>query len=268
MSYSRSFWVVILLSVALLVGVERGAAAQQQGAKPKAQARTSSKPQPRAKERARAQTRARAQARARAKARQRAAQRKRARRGFSGHAASQDRLRGEPLEQPSGDVWVYAVNFREEIKVNIYDEDGNFDDAALAELDAGFRCKRTGEIRAVDPRLYEVLSHVHDQYDGQRIELHSGFRFQQNEGSRHYHAAAMDIRIPGVPMRELYQFAESLDRGGMGIGMYPRSGFIHVDFRAPGDPSYRWTDRSRPGSNQRGKRPNRTWKKPPPKPTS
>jgi hypothetical protein len=30
----------------------------------------------------------------------------------------------------------------------------------------------------------------------------------------------------------------------MGIGLYPTSGFIHVDFRAPGEPSYRWVDHS------------------------
>ncbi len=54
----------------------------------------------------------------------------------------------------------------------------------------------------------------------------------------------MDIRIPGVSISEMYKFAESLDAGGMGIGIYPTSQFIHVDFRAPGEPSYRWTDYS------------------------
>ena len=49
--------------------------------------------------------------------------------------------------------------------------------------------------------------------------------------------------------KEMYAYAESLDAGGMGIGIYPRSGFIHVDFRAPGEPSYRRTDYSPPGSS-------------------
>jgi hypothetical protein len=30
----------------------------------------------------------------------------------------------------------------------------------------------------------------------------------------------------------------------MGIGQYPNSQFVHIDFRAPGEPSYRWTDYS------------------------
>jgi hypothetical protein len=39
----------------------------------------------------------------------------------------------------------------------------------------------------------------------------------------------------------------------MGIGLYPKSNFVHVDFRAPGQPSYRWVDRSRPGKGKGGK---------------
>lgn len=212
---------------------------------------------------------------------------------FTGHGIQSIDLRKEPVPRPSGDIWVYAVNFREEVRVNIYRKDvaqtdaskaihtslmaaqgdGNasaqnksdgdiFDDKALAALDHIFRCKRTGEFRAVDPRLYQTLSVISDHFGGKRIELVSGFRFQREEGSRHYHASAMDIRVPGVSIRELRDFAASLDTGGMGIGIYPRAGFVHVDWRAPGEPSYRWVDRSST-RNGGGKRPSRRWKKKP-----
>ena len=36
----------------------------------------------------------------------------------------------------------------------------------------------------------------------------------------------------------------------MGIGIYPRAGFVHVDIRP--EPSYRWTDYSPPGSSDMG----------------
>ena len=173
---------------------------------------------------------------------------------FSGHGVSESRLRTEPLPEPSGELWVYAVNFREEVKVDIYDDDGELDATALAQLDDLFRCRRTGEERAVDPRLYEVLSVIYDQFGQQRIELVSGFRNQPNQGSRHFHASAMDIRVPGVSTKKLYEFASSLDQGGMGIGLYPTSGFVHVDWRAPGEKSYRWTDHSGPGDNSRKRR--------------
>lgn len=203
------------------------------------------------------------------RARKKKKRRRRRRRGrshFRGHAVHPDKLRKEPVPKPSGDIWVYAVNFREDVRVNIYDENGDLNEAALAKLDQIFRCKRTRDVRAVDPRLYVTLSVISDHFGGKQIHLVSGFRFQRNEGSRHFHAAAMDIRIPGVSTRELYRFATSLDTGGMGIGRYPRSGFVHVDWRAPGAKSYRWTDTSRPGGKSRGKRPSRAWRRK--KPTS
>ena len=179
---------------------------------------------------------------------------------FSGHGVDKDELRTEAVPKPSGDLWLYSPNFREEVKVNIYDASGGFNEEALAELDHIFRCKRTGEQRAVDPRLYETVSVIQDHFVGKRIELVSGFRFQENESSRHFHASAADMRIEGISIRELYDYAESLDPGGMGIGIYPRSGFVHVDWRAPGEPSYRWTDRSPPERDSGGKRPSHRWR--------
>lgn len=182
---------------------------------------------------------------------------------FDGHGVAETRLREEPLPRPSGEIWLYSVNSREEIKVNIYDADGETNPEAMAKLDHLFRCRRSGEERAVDPRLYEILSTIYDEFGQQRIELVSGFRNQPNEGSRHYHASAMDIKIPGVSVNELYEFASGLDTGGMGIGKYPSSGFVHVDWRAPGEKSYRWTDYSGPGDDEGGKKKRRQRKRQP-----
>ena len=107
----------------------------------------------------------------------------------------------------------------------------------------------------MDPRLYEQLSRMQDHFGKVKATVVSGFRFAERSSSRHYHASAMDIRITGVSIREMYDMAESLDGGGMGIGIYPRADFVHVDWRAPGEPSYRWTDRSPAGSDSPGKRP-------------
>ena len=207
---------------------------------------------------------------------------KKRRGAFTGQGVDSVELRKAPVPLPSGEVWVYAVNLREDVRVNIFkrdaagsvvmkDEDGagpaeakpQFDEQALAALDNIFRCKRTGEARAVDPRLYQTLSTIYDKFGAKRIELVSGFRFQREEGSRHYHASAMDIRVPGVGIRALRDFADSLDTGGMGVGIYPRAGFVHVDWRAPGEPSYRWTDRSSGNKEGGGKRPSKRWKKRP-----
>jgi uncharacterized protein YcbK (DUF882 family) len=164
-------------------------------------------------------------------------------------------LRDAPLFRPSGELKVYAVNFREQIKVDIYNSDGSFNQAALRELDRVFRCKRTGDAKQVDPRLYELLGMIYDHFGGRRLELVSGYRNQRRTTSFHYHATAADIRVDGVAPSAVHAFVATLDSGGMGIGMYPRAGFVHVDVRPP--PSYRWVDNSRAGSRDPGKLPPR-----------
>ena len=168
---------------------------------------------------------------------------------FSGRLARPDELRTDPLDKPSGHIELYAVNFREELTVDLYREDGSFDPDALDQLNHLFRCKRTDTEKAVDPHLFEMLSRVYDHF-GKRIELVSGFRNQKRTSSFHFHGSASDIRIPGIPDTELHKFVSSLDSGGMGIGIYPRAGFVHVDIRP--EASFRWVDYSPPGSSDMG----------------
>jgi uncharacterized protein YcbK (DUF882 family) len=191
---------------------------------------------------------------------------------FSGQNAPTSALRKDPLPKPSGDVWLRAVNLNAEVRANIYKPDGSFDDETLAMLDELFRCTATGEVRAVNAKLYEHLSRLGDHYGAKPVELVSGFRFAERSSSRHFHASAMDVRVPGVSAYELKKFAETLDQGkdgpdgGMGIGIYPASGFVHIDFRAPGEPSFRWTDWSGGKRRPAKKSPGRT--QPARKPTS
>jgi uncharacterized protein YcbK (DUF882 family) len=185
---------------------------------------------------------------------------KRARGKFVGHGVPQAELRTDPLPRPSGRVVVFSRNVHEQADVNIYNDDGSFNQSALAQLDRVFRCRRTGEERAMDPRLYEILSIIYDKY-GKAVEVNSGFRYQRNEGSRHFHASAMDLQMAGVPPGDLFKFATKLDAGGMGIGRYPNNGFVHIDFRAPGEPSYRWLDTHRARTDTVGKSPSKMWRR-------
>jgi uncharacterized protein YcbK (DUF882 family) len=175
---------------------------------------------------------------------------KRARAIFSGRLASVGELRDTPLPKPSGRIELYAVNFRESVDVNIYNEDGSFNQEALDTLNHLWRCKRTDTEKSIDPRLFEMLSRIYDHF-GRRLELVSGFRNQKRTSSYHFHGSASDIRIPGVSDKQLQAFAASLDTGGMGIGIYPKAGFVHIDIRP--EPSYRWVDYSPPGSGDMGR---------------
>jgi uncharacterized protein YcbK (DUF882 family) len=178
---------------------------------------------------------------------------------FNGRNTLETELRKAPTPRPSGHVVISSPAFREQVDVNIYEEDGSLDQEALAQLDHLFRCRSTGEERAMDPRLYEILSLVYDHF-GRPLEINSGFRYQRNEGSRHFHGSAMDVTIPKVSYRDVFAYVSTLDRGGMGIGRYPIGGFVHIDFRAPGEPGYRWVD-SHGQSSDPGKMPSKMWKR-------
>ncbi len=165
----------------------------------------------------------------------------------------------EAPARPSGNVRIYSINYKDETEVNIYNPDGSFNVNALAEINHVFKCKRSGLEKDIDTRLVTILSHVYDHFGGKRIELLSGYRFQRRTTSNHFHGTAADIRVAGVDPRKLRTFLESLDAGGMGVGWYPKVGFVHVDVRQP--PSYRWIDYSRSNPDEKSKQPPRGFKR-------
>src|SRR5688572_28430884 len=66
---------------------------------------------------------------------------------FTGHNAPKRGLRTAPLPKPSGWLHIYAENLREEVKVNIYNEDGSYNQESLAKLDQLWRDHRRKEVR-------------------------------------------------------------------------------------------------------------------------
>ncbi len=175
-----------------------------------------------------------------------------------GHAVPESHLHATPA-RPSGKLHLFNVAFHESANVNIYDADGSYDVDALAEVAHVLRCKRTGTEKEIEPRLLTILSHVNDHFGGKTIELVSGYRNQRRETSHHFNGTAADIRVRGIKPAKVRAFIDSIDDGGMGLGLYPRSGFVHVDVRPL--PSYRWVDYSRSRPNAADKRPPRGWRK-------
>ena len=129
----------------------------------------------------------------------------------------------------------------------------------MDELNHVLRCRRTDAEKLMDPQLLTILSHIYDHFGGRPLEVVSGYRNQRKLSSNHTKGTASDIRISGVSIKQIRDYAETLDRGGMGIGIYPRSQFVHIDVRSP--PSYRWTDYSPPNPDAPEKRPPRGWKR-------
>jgi uncharacterized protein YcbK (DUF882 family) len=178
---------------------------------------------------------------------------------MAGRVVPEDQLRQEPLPHPSGRLHLIFPGVKDEVDVNLYNADGSYNLAALEEASHVLRCRRTDAEKAMDPQLLMLLSHVQDHFGGKPLEIVSGYRNQRKQTSNHFKGTATDFRISGVPPKKIREFAETLDGGGIGIGLYPRSGFVHIDVRPP--PSYRWIDYSAPGSNEAEKRPPRGWKR-------
>jgi uncharacterized protein YcbK (DUF882 family) len=168
-------------------------------------------------------------------------------------------LRPTPPPHPSGNLHLFVLATRESLKVNIYNEDGSYNIEALHGVSHLLRCKRTGAEKEIEPRLMTILSTIYDHFGEKRLEIVSGFRNQVRTTSYHFKASASDIRIAGIKPIKIRDYADSLDAGGMGVGLYPRSEFVHVDVRPL--PSYRWIDYARSDPDAPDKRPPRGWKR-------
>ena len=111
---------------------------------------------------------------------------------------------------------------------------------ALAAINQALRDHRADQATDMDIRLLEVLSELSRRLDThETIQVVSAYRSPAtNEmlrrkghkvAKRSYHmkGQAIDIRIPGVPLKDLHRAALSLKSGG--VGYYGRSNFVHVD---------------------------------------
>lgn len=116
-----------------------------------------------------------------------------------------------------------------------------------------FRHRGSGDEQDVSPRLLALLSEACWFFQA-RVTVVSGYRprrYCARRQSRHIYGAASDVKLDGIPMEVLADFFTIFSDGPygpMGVGRYPRDGFVHVDSR---DETYFWT------GNERRRRSNR-----------
>lgn len=99
----------------------------------------------------------------------------------------------------------------------------------------------TARIKRLDRGLLTRVQRIATQFPGRTLEVVSGYRPTEREGSRHRHARALDLRVVGISRERLRDFARTFDETG--VGYYPNSVFVHVDVR---DRRGYWVDRSAP----------------------
>jgi uncharacterized protein YcbK (DUF882 family) len=121
--------------------------------------------------------------------------------------------------------------------------DGRYEPSALAEINRILRDFRTDEIKAIDPKLldllhelagtletdspYHVISGYRSPHTNQMLRVKGGASTGVASKSLHMVGRAIDIRVPGVKLDQLRAAARSLKLGG--VGYYPSSNFVHVD---------------------------------------
>ncbi|MEX0759614.1 MAG: DUF882 domain-containing protein [Tistlia sp.] len=118
--------------------------------------------------------------------------------------------------------------------------DGRYDKGALGEINEVLRDFRTGEVFPIDPKLMDLLDGLQRTLGKESTyAVISGYRspktnamLRGNSGgvarkSFHMKGQAIDIAMGGVDLRAVHRAALDLQAGG--VGLYAKSGFVHVD---------------------------------------
>jgi uncharacterized protein YcbK (DUF882 family) len=143
-------------------------------------------------------------------------------------------------ELPERTISLYNTHTGELLSKFIYWQDGNYIKEALDEISYLLRDHRTDEVRPFDPLVIDQAFALSRKFaKDQPFEILSGFRTEETNlelrhrsrrvarHSLHIEAKAIDLRLPGVPTRQLRAAALSLHEGG--VGYYPARGFVHID---------------------------------------
>jgi hypothetical protein len=106
----------------------------------------------------------------------------------------------------------------------------------------------SGNEHPVDPRLLDMVYRLQAHFHAPEIRIISGYRTPRGAGatSNHGKGRALDLVVPGASDEDVAKFARA--EGYAGVGVYPVSGFVHVDVR---ERSYFWVDTSGPGKRSR-----------------
>ncbi len=141
---------------------------------------------------------------------------------------------------------LFALNTQERVELTAERDTGAFSAHELDRAAHLLREPSTGNEHPVEPRIVDVLYKIALKFDAQEIRVVSGYRTPRGGASNHGKGRAVDVVVPGTTDDDVAKFAREL--GFMGVGIYPVSGFVHVDVR---DRSYFWIDSSGPGKKNR-----------------
>ncbi len=127
-----------------------------------------------------------------------------------------------------------------EVLRTTYCVDGAYVETELRAVDHFMRDWRTGEVKAIDPALLDLLFVLRNRLETREpYHVICGYRSPKTnemlrrtghavaKHSLHLEGRAVDIRVPDRRLSVVRRVAVSL-RGG-GVGYYPKSNFVHLD---------------------------------------
>jgi uncharacterized protein YcbK (DUF882 family) len=135
------------------------------------------------------------------------------------------------------------IHTNERVQLSPSRDDGGFDDAELERASYALRDPGTDDRVSIDGRVLDLAYRLELHFDSHALRIVSAYR-ASSPRSNHGKGRALDLVVPGATDSDVAKFAETL--GFCGVGLYPVSGFIHVDSRPR---SYFWLDRSGPGQH-------------------
>lgn len=139
-----------------------------------------------------------------------------------------------------------GLNIPDRVELTPHSDRGGF---SAEDLDRAAHVMRdhSGNEHPVEPRLLDLVYRIQAHFRAHEVRIISGYRAPHGGAtSNHGKGRAMDLVVPGASDEEVAKLAREL--GFAGVGVYPVSGFVHVDIR---ERSYFWVDTSGPGKRSR-----------------
>jgi uncharacterized protein YcbK (DUF882 family) len=150
-------------------------------------------------------------------------------------------LSAASLVVPSRKLALLNIHNGEDFE-GVYWKNGSYDEKALKHLSYLLRDRRNSKEHPMDPQLFDLMHKLGSTLGKQDpFQIICGYRSKESnekmhraskgvaKNSMHLKGKAIDLRMDGVPLKELSNAARSLKAGG--VGYYPKSNFVHIDIR-------------------------------------
>jgi uncharacterized protein YcbK (DUF882 family) len=138
-------------------------------------------------------------------------------------------------------LWLHNVHTGQTSKITFFAE-GHWQKSGLKEIAHLLRDHRSNQHRSMDLNLILLMASLKDLLDYRKpFDVISGYRCAATnerlrkagrgvaKNSYHVKGQAVDIHFRGLTLQRAHKAACALAKGG--VGMYPSSGFVHMDVR-------------------------------------